>query len=187
MGLVLEAFFCLKWKGGGHVLEKPPPCNKRGLGKAPTNKTLIFFVAAKIKEIFTLGRQYPWPRPEMCPRCHERAVWGHGFVLAYFDGFDQGVLLRRYRCPGCGCVIRVRPEGYFSRFQASIATIRFSLSHRLRRGRWPPHLSRSRQGHWLRALRRKSAAYLGQRWSQGLMVAFNWLFSRGIIPVSRSI
>ena len=159
-----------------------------GPGQGPhTNRTLIFFVAAKIKEIFALGRHYPWPRPELCPRCHERAVWGHGFVLAYFDGFDQGVLLRRYRCPGCGCVIRLRPEGYFSRFQASIATIRFSLSHRLRRGRWPPHLSRSRQGHWLRALRRKAAAYLDQRWRQGLMVAFERLLCRGTIPVSRSI
>ena len=168
-------------------MEKPPPCNTRGLGKAPTNKTLIFLVGAKIKEIFALGRDYPWPRPELCPRCHERAVWGHGFVLAYFDGFDQGVLLRRYRCPGCGCVIRLRPEGYFSRFQASIATIRFALSHRLRRGRWPPHLSRSRQGHWLRALRRKAAAYLDQRWRQGLIAAFDRLVCCGIIPVSRSI
>jgi hypothetical protein len=81
----------------------------------------------------------------------------------------------------------VRPGGYFSRFQASIASIRFSLSHRLRRGRWPPHRSRSRQGHWLRALRRKAAAYLDQRWSHGLIVAFERLLSRGIIPVSRSI
>jgi hypothetical protein len=114
-------------------------------------------------------------------------VWGHGFVFAYFDGFSEGVLLRRYRCPGCGCVIRLRPKGYFPRFQASLDTIRFSLSRRLNRGRWPPGLSRSRQRHWLSALRRKSLAYLGEGWKLGLMGAFDCLLSQGMIPVSRGI
>jgi hypothetical protein len=108
-------------------------------------------------------------------------------VLAYFDGFDEGVFLKRYRCPGCGCVIRLRPDGYFSRFQASIDAIRFSLSYRLRHGRWPPELSRSRQGHWLRALKRKVLVYLGQCWEAGLLEAFDQLLVQGINPVSRSI
>ena len=159
----------------------------RGPVKAPTNKILIVFVAAKIKEIFLRGREYPWPRPELCPRCRESGVWGHGFVLAYFDGLAQGLLLKRYRCPGCGCVIRMRPQGYFPRFQASIETIRFCLSERLSRGRWPPGLSRSRRRHWLRALRRKAAAYLGQGWQQGLLTAFEGLLLKGITPVSRRI
>lgn len=186
MGLCYEAHFYLQ----GAVrcfcrTEHRPP--EKGSDKGPQNNILIFFVAAKIKDIFTLGRKYPWPRPVFCPRCNDTRVWGHGFVLAYFDGFSEGVLLRRYRCPGCGCVIRLRPRGYFPRFQASIETIRFCLSRRLARGRWPPCFSRSRQRHWLRALRRRTIAYLGDTWKQGLMAAFDCLLRQGAIPVSRGI
>lgn len=163
----------------------PPP--ETGSDEGPKNSILIFFVAVKIKEVFALGRKYPWPRPVMCPRCNDNRVWGHGFVLAYFDGFCEGILLRRYRCPGCGCVIRLRPSGYFPRFQASIDTIRLCLSQRLTLGRWPPGLFRSRQRHWLRALRRRTIAYLGKIWSRGLMAAFDCLLRQGANPVSRSI
>ena len=148
---------------------------------------MIRFVAVKLKEIFEKGRDYPWPRPERCPRCEDHKLWGHGFVENYFDGFRDGLLLRRYRCPLCGCIVKLKPGGYFSRFQAPIATIRFSLSHRLRYGRWPPGLSRSRQGHWLRSLRRKILAYLGQGWKGRVLEGFDHLLSRGINPVSRSI
>jgi hypothetical protein len=155
--------------------------------KAPTNKTLIIFVAAKIKEVFERGRDFPWPRPELCPGCRASAVWGHGFVSAYFDGFAQGLLLRRWLCPACGCVIRMRPQEYFARFQAPIETIRQALSERLLRGRWPPGLSRPRLRHWLNALRRKAAAYFGQGAKGGLLVTFDTLRLKGIIPVSRRI
>ena len=148
---------------------------------------MIIYVSAMIKEIFSLGKRYPWPRPKQCPCCAGRRVWGHGFVLALFDGFDEGLWLRRFRCPLCGCVVRLRPEGYLSRFQASVESIRLSLSHRLEKGRWPPFLSRSRQGHWMRALRRKSEAYLGKLWRGGLMEAFDHLLCRARNPVSRSI
>jgi hypothetical protein len=148
---------------------------------------MIRFVAVKLKEIFEKGRDYPWPRPERCPRCKDHKLWGHGFVENYFDGFSDGLLLRRYRCPLCGCIVKLKPKGYFSRFQASIETIRSSISYRLKKGRWPPGLSRPRQGHWLRSLRRKILAYLGQGWKGRVLEGFDHLLSRGINPVSRSI
>jgi len=155
---------------------------------APKNiPTLILFIAAKIKDIFRHGRRFPWPKPELCPRCNQSAVWGHGYVLAYFDGFVEGIFLKRYRCPGCGCVLRLRPVGYLSRFQAPIDTIRSILSYCLNYGRWPPGVSRCRSGHWLRALRRKVLAYLGQVWKDRLLQGFDHLLARGINPVSRSI
>jgi len=160
---------------------------KRPIYWPHTTSTLILSITAKIKEIFRLGRKYPWPRPEICPKCKQSKVWGHGYVLAYFDGFSDGLLLKRYRCPGCGCVIRLRPEGYFSRFQATIEEIGYRLSHRLRCGRWPPGVSRSRQGHWLKSLRRKVLAYLGLDWESRLLEGFSHLFSLGMNPVSRSI
>jgi hypothetical protein len=114
-------------------------------------------------------------------------VWGHGFVLAYFDGVATGIYLRRYRCPECCCVIRLRPRGYFSRFQASIETIRSSLCRRLAYGRYPPGLSRSRQRHWLKALVKNTVAYLGHGFKNRLLAAFDRLMSMGKVPVSGSM
>ena len=156
----------------------------------PQTKTfiLIVFVAAKIKEIFSLGRNYPWLKPEQCPRCKGRRLWGHGYVMAFFDGFNEPVWLRRYRCPVCGCVIRLKPKGYLRRFQASIEIIRCRLLYRLRHGRWPPDgPSRSRQGHWLHAFLSKVEAYLGKTWKGTWQEAFDHLVSRGLNPASRSM
>jgi len=148
---------------------------------------MVMSVCCAVKEIFEKGKDYAWPRPERCPRCRVSHVWGHGFVPAYFDGFSGFVYLRRWRCPGCWCVIRVRPCGFFRRFQAPIEDIRFRLASRLWAGRWPAGMSHTRQGNWLRALRRRVAAYLGHTWQGGLVGAFDHFLSLGQIPVSRSI
>lgn len=148
---------------------------------------MIIFVCANLKEIFVKKREYPWPKPRVCPRCRLNKVWGHGFVLAYFDGVAAGIYLRRYRCPECCCVIRLRPRGYFSRFQASIETIRSSLCQRLEYGRYPPGLSRSRQLGWLKALAKNTVAYLGHGFKNRLLAAFDRLMSMGKVPVSSSM
>ena len=148
---------------------------------------MIIFFSVVLKDLFKLKHSYPWPRPKLCPRCKASGVWGHGYVTACFDGFDTPLILRRYRCPCCGCIIRLRPKGYFSRFQAPIDVIRSNLSIRIETGRWSPGGSHSRKGHWLRSLRRRVAAYLGNAWSRRLMEAFDHFINRGIIPVSRSI
>jgi len=113
-------------------------------------------------------------------------VWGHGFVLAYFDGYGRGLWLRRYRCRSCRLVIRFRPSGYFNRFQASVVTIRQSLAHRFYRHLWPPGSSRQRQGHWLRSLLRKAVFYLGFGRFDDFVDAFDQLLGLGVNPVSRS-
>ena len=128
----------------------------------------------------------PWLRPAVCPRCEDNRVWGHGFVAAFFDGFDE-VLLRRYRCPDCRCVLRLRPSGYFKGFQAAIQTIRDCINYRLGNNRWPKVISHTRQGHWLRALYRKTLAYCGQGWRDHLLEGFDYLIRMDQIPVSRRI
>jgi len=148
---------------------------------------MIIFFSVVLKDLFIKGRDYPWPKPGRCPRCKGCNLWGHGFVQALFDGFYAPLWLKRYRCPTCRCVIRLRPRGYFRRFQASVETIRSSISHKLKTGRWPPGLPHTRQGHWLRALRKKAAAFLNNTWNQGLLKAFDYLIEQGHIPVSRSI
>ena len=148
---------------------------------------MIIFVSVNFKRLLHQKRNYDWPRPALCPNCKASDLWGHGFVSAYFDGLERGVYLRRYRCPGCGCVIRLRPEGYFKRFQAATIDILNSLSQRLSTDRYVKGISRSRQRHWLVGLMRNSAAYLGNRWSHRLLEAFEQLCRMGYVPVSRSI
>lgn len=148
---------------------------------------MILSLCVSIKKIVECGRALPWPRPQFCPRCGGNRVWGHGFVGSLFDGILDQVLLKRWRCPDCRCVMKVRPEGYFDRFQAPIERIRSSIACRLKTGRWPPGSSRSRQGHWLRALRRNVTARLEDPWVTGLMAGFDHLMAKGINPVCRSI
>ena len=146
---------------------------------------MIISVRANLNEIFEQGRKFKWVRPCNCPRCGSVRLWGHGFVSAYFDGFFQGLLLRRFRCPDCHCIIRMKPRNYFPRFRAGIAKIRISLSSRLYSGNWLKDLSGSRQRHWLAALKRKSMAFFSVR--EHLMDAFERLMKMGQIPVSRAI
>ena len=148
---------------------------------------MILPVAVDLKEIYEKGRDYLWPRPEVCPRCNAGRPWGHGFVLAFFEGFTKALSLRRYRCPRCGCVIRLKPQGYFDRFQSSIETIRSTIADLLNKNRRPCGVLRTRQAHWLKALKRMARAYFGDPFEHRLLAAFDRLMGMGKIPVSRSI
>lgn len=173
---------------GGLVLGPGRPFDNRGSSEIlNTVLKMIIFVAVNFKKLLKQQRDYDWPRPEICPNCAQSGLWGHGYVLAYFDGIPAGILLRRYRCPGCHCVICLRPGGYFRRFQASIDTILRSLTCRLVNGRYLAGISRSRQRHWLVGLIRNTAVYLGNAWSNRLVEAFSRLQAMGKVPVSSSI
>ena len=173
---------------GGLVLGPDRPFYKRGSSEIlNTVLKMILFVTVNFKRLLKQQRDYDWPRPKICPSCAQSGLWGHGYVMAYFDVLAVGVFLRRYRCPSCHCVIRLRPEGYFRRFQASIDTIFRSLVHRLAKGRYLAGISRSRQRYWLVGLIRNTAAYLGNAWLNRLVAAFSRLQAMGKVPVSRSI
>ena len=148
---------------------------------------MIISLSVSIKEILYQGRNSKWIGPAACPVCAHDRLWGHGFVLAHFDELNQGIWLKRWRCPSCGAVHRAKPEGYFKRFQACVAQIRDSLSRRLTTGFWPPGLSRGRQGHWLRGPKRHVVVFLGLPFHQRLLEGFDLLREMGRIPVSRSI
>ncbi len=148
---------------------------------------MILPVAVVLKDICEKGRNYLWPRPEACPRCKAGRPWGHGFVLACFDGFTACLLLRRYRCPHCRCVICLKPRGYFRRFQSSIETTRSIICDLLEKKLSCFRVSRTRSGHWLKALKRKAMAYFGDPFQHHLLEAFDRLVVMGKIPVSRSI
>ena len=148
---------------------------------------MILPVTANLKEIEEKGRNYPWIKPQVCLCCRGSHLWGHGFVESCFDGYACALLLRRYRCPLCGCVIKLKPKGYFRRFQARIESIRFHIASRLRTGKWPEGCGCSRCRHWLRGLRRQTMAHLGIEWIKKLPRAFDRLLEMGKVPVSRVI
>ena len=100
-------------------------------------------------------------------------------MAVIFTGFIQALRLRRYRCPCCGCIIRLRPKGFFSRHQSAAATIRAALSARLDTGYWPRGCVSSRARNWLRALKRQAL--------DDLIAAFDRLVNLGRVPVSRAV
>jgi hypothetical protein len=146
---------------------------------------MIRFVDVLLKDIFQMGRDFPWERPEQCPCCGNWKVWGHGFVGTFFNGFSSAIWLKRYRCPACGCVIKLRPSSHFRRFQSSKHTIRSSLMLRIHTGKWPQGSCKSRQRYWLHNLKRQMIAHLS--WNIGLAVAFDFLIDQGRTPVTSSI
>lgn len=153
----------------------------------PPSVFLILFIPICVKTLAVEGKGFAWPGLEECPQCGGYRPWGHGYVPAYFDGFSGPLYLKRYRCPDCRLVVRMRPKGYWRRFLASIATIRQSLFDRLRTGRWPPGGNPGRGRHWLLGLRRQVEAHLGREWMSRLPEGFDELHRRGLCAVSRSI
>jgi hypothetical protein len=190
MGLLVGAHFYLqKRERVAWLLAGPPPfptAEDHGVILKDAAR-MVIPVEVELKCLVERQRDYPWPKPERCPRCQQCRVWGHGFVAVFFDGIPAAVYLKRFRCPGCRCVIRLRPKGYFRRFQASIACIYESLSRRIGYGSYPPGISRSRQRHWLRALQRQVAAYLGEGFRCRLLEGFLILAQRGRVPVASNL
>ena len=172
-------------KNGVAVGRPAHPKNRVGLPTHHKDNSMILSVCVNLKEIDNRGRGFKWPKPCHCPRCCSVRIWGHGYVLANFDGFPGSLWLRRYRCPDCHCIIRMKPEGYFQRFQASTAIIVHCLRKRLSTGRWNAGLSTSRQRHWLAALKRNTMAFFG--FDDDWFVAFFRLQAMGQTPVSRAI
>jgi len=148
---------------------------------------MVIFFKVRLKDLFLLGKKYPYPKLDCCPKCGSARLWGHGYVPAYFDGYKHPLWLKRYRCPDKGCIIRLRPEGYFKRFQASIAVIRSSIAAKMGKNKWLAGIERNRQRHWFNALNKRIKAYFTDTWKHSIMAGFDRLMELGRIPVSRGM
>jgi hypothetical protein len=113
-------------------------------------------MSASLAELMSQGKLRPWPRPGWCPRCGRTRLWGHGFVLRYFDGCADSVPMKRWRCPDCRAVHTCRPADYWRRFLTSIETITASLTAKIAGSRWRSDISRQRQQYWFRGFRIQS-------------------------------
>ena len=176
-------FWRQNWAASVTALNRP---KKPGPSGPPKTKLMILPIDLNLKRIAKLGKNYPWPRPPFC-RCGNSMVWGHGFVQVCFAGFSHPLEFRRYRCPVCGCVIRLRPKGYFKRIQTAAAQIRSILDFRITTGLWPQGTITNRCRHWLAALKRNAVTILGIGWSRNLIAAFDRLAAMGRVPVCRTI
>ena len=148
---------------------------------------MLINIKVCIKEILEKGKRFPWKKPDLCPSCNDTVLWGHGFVLNYFEGLNQGIYLKRYRCPCCGTVIKLKPLGYFKNYQVSIKTIYSSLKSQIINKTYLPGMSRNRQYFWFKYLMKNTFACLGALFKDRLLEAFSLLIEMKITPVSCSI
>lgn len=138
-------------------------------------------MSASLAELMSQGKLSPWPRPEWCPRCGSARLWGHGFVLRYFDGCVDAVPMKRWRCPDCRAVHTCRPVDYWRRFLACMNTIIESLTAKLAGHQWRCDISRQRQQYWFRGFRIQSLV-------DGLPgAALDTLIATGVIPPTHSL
>jgi len=114
---------------------------------------VIIQTDASIEDLKNSKKNYSWKKPKECPNtaCRKK-LWGHGFVLRYFDSCPEGVYLKRWRCPHCQLVITCRPIGYWRRYQETISNIFEALQFRIKQLKWPDWVTRQRGGHWLKTL-----------------------------------
>lgn len=184
---MISLFVLRKELGERCVWQQLPRCAV-GIFPDPRDGFMILHAEVCFKALMDsgLGRAYPWKRPGSCPCCRG-PLWGHGWARIYleWEGVAERIWIRRYRCPGCRRVFRLRPKGYWPRFFYRIETIRSTLKSRLMGGRWPPWLGRQAGGHWHRSLRRQVLGRLGLEVSL-FPEGYEGLIALGLVPVSRS-
>jgi len=146
---------------------------------------MIMSIPVDIKRLVKLKKNYPWSKPDHCSNCKNPTLWGHGFVDAFFDCEKNALPLKRYRCPNCGNVIKLKPQGYFNRFHATIDTIRKSISSVYTTGKYIAGVSYQRQYRWFTALIRHATARY--KLCVNLAQVFEKMIAGGKIPVCRTI
>ena len=120
---------------------------------------MIYQCNVSFKKLQQEKKEYPWKRPLECSGCQGK-VWGHGYVLRYFNSHSEGLYLKRWRCPSCKLILTCRPDSHWRRFQESIKRIFDTLIFRVKHRTWPPWTTRQRGGHWLRIFTSNARTHL---------------------------
>ena len=71
-------------------------------------------------------------------------------MVRYFDGIENALWMKRWRCPDCRAVHTMRPDSHWRGFWADRATIIASLESKEYDDRWLSRLCRERQQYWWR-------------------------------------
>ena len=115
----------------------------------------VLHLAWECKILSEQQKSYPWPKLRRCAVCNGRRVWGHGYVGRYFDGWEERLWMKRYRCPDCAAVHTARLDSHWRGFWAPRRVILISLVRKLKKDRWLGQLSRQRQQYWWRGFRQQ--------------------------------
>ena len=116
---------------------------------------MLIFIEATVEQLKQEGRNFNWNRPSCTCGCEK--VWGHGFVSRILN--DCHIEVKRFRCPECGRVFTLRPDGFYPRTQSCILSVFLALLAMLTSGRWPPPSRRQRRRHWMRRFERFAAGH----------------------------
>ena len=111
---------------------------------------LIVYLSVDCTAVSTQGTGFQWPRLRRCPHCRGHRLWGHGYVQRYFDGLENALWMKRWRCPDCGAVHTMRPDSHWRGFWAERTTIIASLQRKEHNDRWLANICRERQQYWWR-------------------------------------
>ena len=111
---------------------------------------LIVYATVSVRDLHALGRRYPWQRPTYCPSCRSDRLWGHGFVLRYFEPYHEPFFVKRYRCPGCNAVHTLRPKPYAQGYRYPLIVMLQCLMEKVEADRWSRALPRQLQQTWWR-------------------------------------
>jgi hypothetical protein len=142
-------------KGKGHPGAFPTTRSVSRL--SPVHALVILYRRIDVKELRALGRLYPWDKPARCPACEGIRLWGHGFVLRYFEPFNVPFWVKRCRCPDCGSVHTFRPHPYVRTFRYPLPIILLCLNVKAVTGAWARDLYRQIQQGWWRSLRKAAS------------------------------
>ena len=115
--------------------------------------SLIIHFVIELKLLILAGKNFSWPRPDVCPHCGGKHLWGHGYTPRYFDGWPEIIWLKRYRCVKCHKVHTLRPKTHWRRFQAALSTIVKSLRSKIDHHCWLSEFSRQRQQYWMQGFK----------------------------------
>ncbi len=113
---------------------------------------LILHFAVNVKVLYEAGKKYPWPKPEVCPKCKGTRLWGHGYVPRYFEGYWEPLWVKRFRCPDCRAVHTCRPDVFFKRYRYPVIVVILCLLNKIVHGRWLRCIRRQNQLSWLRTV-----------------------------------
>ncbi len=114
---------------------------------------MILYFAVNVKTLSESGKDYPWQKPQICPRCNSRRLWWHSFVHRCFSEVSKKAYVKKCICADCGSVHTLRPVTHLSRFQYSLLVITRCLLKKIRSHRWRPSVTRQNQQYWFKVLR----------------------------------
>lgn len=141
---------------------------------------LILYLSVDLEELSSLGKAFRWSRPRRCFGCSSTRVWGHGYVLRYFDELVEGVWLKRWRCDDCRCVYTMRPHEYWRRFRARYTAIVESIQAKASGKPFLPTVVRQRQQYWWRG-------FIRQQHIEGIGTSLERLLGEGIVAATHSL